>query len=225
MVTQAANIVQLRHLLAGRFPHLRQGLPSARPVETVPTGVGALDDLLAGGLPRGECTELIAAGAGSGSAQVIHGLLRRVAADGQFLGLVDGADSFDVNAVEPFVLARLLWVRCSRVDQAMKAADLLLRDRNFPILVLDLKLNPAGQLRRIPSSTWYRFSRLQEQNPCTVLVVTPFPLVGGAACRVRVAAGLGAEDTGLAPGQLPGRLRFHLVDQAGAEAEPAFRAG
>src|ERR1051326_8873382 len=115
---QAANIVQLRHLLADRFPQLRQGPPVLRPVETVSTGVAALDDILSGGLPRGAFTELIAPGAGSGSAQVIHAMLRRVAGDGQFLGLVDGMDSFDVTAVEPSVLARLFWVRCSRADQA-----------------------------------------------------------------------------------------------------------
>jgi len=159
-------------------------------------------------LARSEFTELV--GAGSGSAQVIHGLLHRVAADGQFLALVDGADSFDVGAVEPDVLTRLLWVRCASANEALKAADLLLRDRNFPVIVLDLKLNPAAQLRKIPATTWYRFARLLEQTRATVLVVTPFSLVGGAACRARIESELGPDALDQSPTGLLSRLRFTL---------------
>jgi len=103
------NIVELRRLLAERFPRVRNGFADALPVDACPTGVAALDDLLGGGLPRGQLTELVGAGPGSGSVQVLHAWLRRVAADGQFLALVDGADGFDVDAVEPDALARLLW--------------------------------------------------------------------------------------------------------------------
>src|SRR5204862_1713111 len=126
-------------------------------------------------LPRGGLAELVGAGPGSGSAQVVHALLRRVAHAGEYLALVDGADSFDVDAAEPTTLTRLLWVRCQKAEEALKAADLLLRDRNFPLLVLDLQLNPQAQLRKIPSSVWHRFRRLLEQNGATVLVVTPCP--------------------------------------------------
>jgi hypothetical protein len=205
------NIIELRQLLAGRFPHLRQGVAAPSPAETWATGVPSLDVLLRGGLPRGAFTELVGAGAGSGSAQVLHALLRQVAADGQFLALVDGADSFDVGAVESEVLSRLLWVRCSKAGEALKAADLLLRDRNFPLVVLDLKLSPATQLRKISSSTWYRFARLLEHNRTTVLVVTPFELVSGAACRVRVESALGLDELSRPPSELVSRLRFTLT--------------
>ena len=223
---ETSNIVKLRHLLAERFPLLRQGVSVARPSEIVETGGAALDELLGGGLPRGEFTELIAAGSGTGSAQVIHALLRRVAADGRFLGLVDGADSFDVTAVDSLVLARLLWVRCGRPEEAMKAADILLRDRNFPVLVLDLKLSSVAQLRRIPASTWYRFARLLEQNQTTVLVVTPCQLVSGAACRVRAESGLGIDHLNGSPEQIPERLRFALLrSSAASEVDRVSRAG
>ncbi len=185
-----ANIVELRRLLAERHPAAR-GLPRPpleRPV--VPSGLPALDTLLHGGWPKGQLSELIGDGPGSGSTQIIHALLQQLAATGQFLALIDGRDSFDVDAVEPDVLARLLWVRCQQADEALKAADILLRDRNFPFVLIDLKLNPAAQLRKIPSSVWHRFRRLQEQNGTTVLVVTPTQLIGGAHCRVRVASQL-----------------------------------
>jgi hypothetical protein len=206
-----ANILELRRLLTERHPEAH-GLPRPaldRPV--VATGVNTLDRLLHGGWPKGRLSELVGAGHGSGSVQVLHALLRQLATTGQYLALVDGADSFDVDAVEADMLARLLWVRCQQAEQALKAVDILLRDRNFPFVVLDLKLNPAPQLRRIVSSVWHRFRRLQEQNGTTLLVITPTQLVGGAQCRVRVESHLQLEHLVQAPNTLPAALRFELL--------------
>ena len=222
----SSNIVKLRHLLAKRFPHLRQGPLPASSLEFFATGVPALDALLGGGLPCGEFIELVGAGDGSGSAQVIHALLRQVSADGRFLVLVDGSDSFDVNAVDPAVLTRLLWVRCVTTDEALKAADLLLRDRNFPLLVIDLKLNPVTQLRKIPTSTWYRLARLLEQNHTAVLVVSPFQLVGNAGCRVRIDSEFGIEAMARSPVDLLSELHFtRLYSAVGIETERASQIG
>lgn len=217
----AENLIELRRLLADKFP---QAHAPRRPTTSpaLPTGLPQLDALLGGGWPKGKLSELVGAGEGSGSAQVIHALLHRVATDGRFLALDDGADSFDVDAVEPDVLARLLWVRCTKADEALQAADLLLRDRNFPVVAVDLKLNPAAQLRKIPSSVWHRFRRLQEQNGSTVVIVTPMPLVGGADCRVRVTGRLGIEAMTRPPAEMATRLRFETLKTA--EENPATRA-
>jgi len=220
------DILELRQLLAQRFPHLRTGATAALPTETLATGVRALDALLDGGLPCGQFTELVGAGHGSGSAQVIHALLRQTAADGQFLALVDGADSFDVSAVEPDVLAHLLWVRCTNAGDALKAADLLLRDNNFPLVAIDLKLNSAVQLRKISSSTWYRLGRILEQSRTAVLVVTPQPFVSGVAWRVQVESGLAIEALARSPEEIVPQLRFMLLRTALAPGEPlAAQAG
>lgn len=205
-----ANVIELRRILAEKFPSAHPASRPSRP-RVVPTGVAALDALLGGGMPKGEITELVGEGHGSGTAQVIHALLGRVASDGLFLVLVDGADSFDVDVPTPEALARLLWVRCRTAEEALKAADLVLRDRNFPLVILDLKLNPAAQLRRVSSSVWHRLGRLAEHQGCTLLVVTPFPLVGGVAVRVEVRAEMGVEALDQAPSEVVGRLRFELV--------------
>jgi hypothetical protein len=204
------NIVELRQLLTERFPRSHLSVSNLLRVETCPTGVPALDTLLNGGLMWGEFTELIS-DSGSASAQIIHALLHRVARDGQFLALVDGADSFDVGAVESDVLARLLWVRCANVNEALKATDILLRDHNFPLVVLDLKLNPLNQLRKIPASTWHRYGRLLEQSHATVLVIAPIELVTRAACRVRLHGGLGLEALSQSPTELLLQLRFTML--------------
>jgi hypothetical protein len=215
------KIVQLRQLLAERFPPARPWTGPASP-EQISSGVAALDHLLGGGLPRGEFTELLAEGHGTGSAQVLHAWLRQAAADGQFLALVDGADSFDPSVEPPEVLSRLLWVRCRRAAEALQAADVLLRDRNFSLIALDLKLNPLSQLRKIQPSIWHRFKRLLEQTQATVLVITPQPLISGAACRVRVEGGLGLE--ALRQTSVVERLQFTLARQAGLDTGVA-RAG
>jgi RecA/RadA recombinase len=217
-----SNLVELRRLLAERFPNVRRGFAATPSGATVPTGVPALDALLHGGLHRGQLTELVGTGDGSGSAQIIHALLRSVAADGKFLALIDGMDSFDVDAVELDVLARLLWVRCTKADDAIEAADILLRDRNFPFVVLDLKLNPVAQLRKIPANVWHRFRRLQEQNGTTTLVVTPTQLVGGAHCRVRVESRLGLGALTDPPDEVLARLQFELLRAAENEEGDAI---
>lgn len=179
------KLIELRQFLAERLPRARLGVAPARAVpETVPTGIESIDQGLGGGLPRGAFTELVAPGEGSGSAQFVHALLRHTAAAGRFLTLVDGADSLDVDALEPGALAHLLWIRCRSTAEALQTTDLLLRDRNIGLLVLDLKLNPAHELRRVQGTVWYRLGRLMEQQGGTVLVVTPQPLVSGAAARI-----------------------------------------
>jgi len=212
-------VIDLRNLLASRFPHLRQNLEPRPAPPAMPTGVPGLDALLSGGLPRGEFAELVAAARGSGSAEVIHQLLRTVAANRQFLALVDGMGSFDVGAVEPATLNRLLWVRCQKVTEALTAADLLLRDRNFPVVVLDLKLNPVRDLRKIISSTWHRYVRLLEQNQATVLVITPLAFVTVAAVRIVVDSELDIDALNQSRSEILSRLRFKLAFGAHHSAE------
>jgi hypothetical protein len=216
-----ATIVELRRLLAERHPpaHASRKV-SDRPV--MPSGIPALDHLLGGGWPKGKLSELVGSGEGSGSAQVLHALVQRVAAEGQFLALIDGRDSFDVDAVDPDVLSRVLWVRCTGADEALKAADILLRDRNIPNVVLDLKMNPLPQLRRIPSSAWHRFRRLQEQHGTTLLVITPTQFVGGAHCRVQVDSRLNLQAMTRPPSEVMSDLHFELLraeepDQSASE--------
>jgi RecA/RadA recombinase len=211
------KIIELRQFLAERLPRARLGMAPERMVPAaLPTGIESIDQGLGGGLPQGAFTELVAPGEGSGSAQLIHALLRHTASAGRFLTLVDGADSLDVDALEPEALAHLLWVRCRSTAEALQTADLLLRDRNIALVVLDLKLNPAHELRRIPGTLWYRLSRLMEQHGGTVLVITPQPLVAGAAARIVSRTRLDHRDLERSPDTLD--LRFETEQRRVREA-------
>ena len=58
----------------------------------------------------------------------------------------------------------------TRLEQALRATDLLLSTGGFRAVVLDLGDLPAEQARRIPLATWYRF-RLQVEKSRTLFLL------------------------------------------------------
>ena len=81
-------------------------------------------------------------------------------------------------------MQHLLWVRCEKASEAVKAADFLLRDGNFPLVILDLVLNPAEELRRIPATSWYRLQRLVEPTPTAFVVISRHNMVASARTKI-----------------------------------------
>ncbi len=174
-----SKLIDLRQLLAERFPQL---VPPV--AQCLATGIPALDDRTGGGLPKNAITELIAPNPSSGSALLIHALLHTAHRNGFFLALVDGRDSFDPNTSSSLVLPNLLWVRCQKAAEAIQAADFLLRDGNFPLVLLDLVLNAAEELRKIPQTHWYRLQRLVEAAPTAFLVLTRRSMISSARLKI-----------------------------------------
>ena len=176
------KIVDLRKLLAERFPH-----PAVTTATRLFTGLPFLDQPTGGGLPRGAITELISALISAGSASLIHALLQAAHRNRYFLALIDGRDSFDPSASGrpgDGCLSYLLWVRCTKALEAIKAADLLLRDGNFPLVIVDLALNAPEELRKIPQTSWYRLQRLVESAPTACLVLTRLGMVSSAQLKI-----------------------------------------
>ncbi len=173
------KIVDLRHLLAERFPQAR-----ATAQARLPTGLATLDSATDGGLPKGAITELTSPQPSAGTALLLQRLLEAAARGRYFLALIDGRDSFDPTGLDQARLRHLLWVRCGKASEAVKAADLLLRDGNFPLVVLDLVLNPMEELRKIPSSHWYRLQRLVEPMPSAFLVLTRRSIISSAQWKL-----------------------------------------
>jgi hypothetical protein len=182
----AANVIQLRQLLAERFPGLHtraDELSAARQHAFWPTGLPPLDETLRGGLAKSALTEIVSAQRGCGSTLLMTAIIHCALSENKFTAVIDGQDSLDVTQLGED-LSRLLWVRCHATDEALKAADLLLRDGNLPLVLLDLVSNPAIQLRKIPATTWYRFQRLVEQTSAVCVVLTPRPMIPPAQARI-----------------------------------------
>ena len=174
-----AKIIDLRNLLAERFPH-----PSCTTESRLITGLHFLDEPTGGGLPRGAITELISSRTSAGSASLIHALVRCAYRDNYFLALIDGRDSFDPCGLNNAWLQQMLWVRGSKASEGVKAADLLLRDGNFPLVIVDLVLNGPEELRKIPQTHWYRLQRLVEVLPTACLVLTRHEIVSSAKLKL-----------------------------------------
>jgi len=178
LMAASAEIIDLRKLLAERFPH-----PAVSRTTRLFTGLPFLDQS-GGGLPRGAITELISPRTDAGSASLIHALIDSGYRDNYFLALIDGRDSFDPCGLDNTLLRHLFWVRCSKAFEAIKAADLLLRDGNFPLVIVDLVLNAPEELRKIRQTTWYRLQRLVELIPTACLVLTRYEMVGSTQLKL-----------------------------------------
>jgi len=175
----SSKIVDLRKLLAERFACEQPPAPSF-----LATGVATLDRSVGGGLPKSGITEVTSDNASAGTATLISALLHQAYRDGYFVALIDGRDSFDPQPLEPALLQHLLWVRCTNMSEAMRAADFLLRDGNFPLVVLDLILNAPSELRGVRQTTWYRLQRLVERIPTAFLVLSRHSIVASAQLKL-----------------------------------------
>jgi hypothetical protein len=175
----SGKIIDLRNLLAIRFPQAPMPV-----VMRLVTGLAFFDQPIGGGLPKGAITELISPRGSAGSASLVHAFIHGAYRDQYFVALIDGRDSFDPCALPNPILRQLLWVRCTKALEAVKAADLLLRDGNFPLVILDLILNSPEELRKIPQTTWYRLQRLVESVPTACLVLTRYEIVSSAQLKL-----------------------------------------
>ena len=180
----SSKIIQLRKFLAERFP--QQKITHL----LTPTGWSLLDALLGGGLPKGAITQLIIPHISAGGAIVLHEMIEAMHQHSQCVALIDGKNSFEPSTDYPL----LLWIRCQNVPQALKATDLVLRDSNLPLSILDFKQNSETELRKIPGTTWYRFQRIAEENKSTLLTITRHPLVSSAQISILLTHQLRIDD-------------------------------
>src|SRR6266550_5693733 len=179
VMPMSGKLIDLRNLLSNRFPHAPKSVGTR-----LITGLAFFDQSVGGGLPKGAITELITPPRSAGSASLVHAFIHGAYRDKYFVALIDGRDSFDPCALGNSILRQLLWVRCTKALEAVKAADLLLRDGNFPLVILDLVLNPPEELRKIPQTTWYRLQRLVESVPTACLVLTRYEMVSSAQLKL-----------------------------------------
>src|SRR5712671_5625324 len=174
-----AVIIDLRKALSERFP--QRPAPAA---SVLTTGLSFLDQTSGGGLPKSAITELITPRPSAGSASLVHALLRSAERDRHFVALIDGSDSFDPGSSDNSALRHLLWVRCRKAFDAIKAADFLLRDGNFPLVIVDLVLNKIEELRKIPQTSWYRLQRLVEAAHTACLIINRQSMVSSAQLKI-----------------------------------------
>jgi len=180
------KIIELRKILAERYPQ-QTGTRSL----CIPTGWSPLDSLLGGGLPKGAIVQLLIPNISSGGAIVLHEIIEAMHDISQYVALIDSKDCFEPAADHHPLL---LWIRCNNVLQALKATDLILRDGNLSLVILDFKENLDKELRKIPRSAWYRFQRIIEEKRNTLLTITRHPIVNSAQITISTMHRLSMDD-------------------------------
>jgi hypothetical protein len=196
MPSASALRIQIEHALERRFPAALTPAPHVIR-ETAPTGITEVDRLLGGGLPLGAISE-VAGPESSGRTSLALSFVAGRTQEGLVCAWVDAGDTLDAEsaAASGVNLKQLLWVRCRseaptaigkpwpRLDQALRATDLLLQAGGFAALVLDLGGTAPEHGARIPLATWYRFRQAAGRARCSLLVLAQEPLAQSSAAVV-----------------------------------------
>lgn len=185
MPTAAALRLQIEQDLEARFPSALT--PTQRTIrEVASTGIDAADELLDGGLPVGAIAEIIGP-ASSGRTTFALSFVARRTAEARICAWIDAQDALDPEsaAANGVNLKQLLWVRCrdagtdkagrfrpwTRLDQSLRATDLLLQAGGFAAIVLDLADIAPEHANRIPLATWFRYRQAAERTRSSLLVL------------------------------------------------------
>jgi len=217
---------QIEHALEGRFPAALS--PAPRTIgEVAATGIEEVDRLLEGGLPVGAISEIVGPES-SGRTSLILAFLAQRTAEDRVCAWVDTNDAFDPEsaAANGVNLRKLLWVRCrdvcashqssasekpatgwkrqdarpwTRLDQALRATDLLLQAGGFAAIVLDLGDTAPEHGNRIPLATWFRFRQAADRTRCSLVVL-------GKAAYAQSSAGVALDCASLSPETAGGKV-------------------
>jgi recombination protein RecA len=102
------------------------------------------------------------------------------------------------------------------LDQALRAADLLLQGGGFPVIVLDLGNVPPEFSWKIPLATWFRFRAACERTRVSLLLLTQHPCARSSAEAV----------VRMQPGNMEaqGKVMTGILYQAVTERSRAYEA-
>lgn len=221
MPTAAALRLEIEHALERKFPAALTPAPRAMN-ELAATGIRAVDELLHGGLPVGAISELTGAVSSGRTSLALQFVARRTAEE-RACAWIDVSDAFDPEsaAANGVWLKQLLWMRCKsrdqgnkgtrdqsarwmgrvkpsweRLEQGLRATDLLLQAGGFAAIVLDLGDAAPEQASRIPLATWFRYRQAAERTQCSLVVVGARGHAQSAAAVVLECSARNAEQTG-----------------------------
>lgn len=187
--------------------------------------------MVAGGLPRGQVSEVVGP-ASSGRTGLVWAALAAATRRGESVALIDTFDRFDppTAAACGIVLPRLLWVRGQAVsktaaaidpawlpgvravngpgtfverviDRAFKSLNLVVQSGVCTLVAIDLIDVPAPALRRLPAATWFRIERAIEGSDTAVVILAAQSVARSSGGRSIV---MGAEISASRPTFAPG---------------------
>jgi recombination protein RecA len=183
-----ASLAVIRAQVESRLPGALTVYERSAP-EVFPTGIATLDQQIRG-IPQGMLTQIHATqDMSSGKTTLLISLMAQLTRRDQFCALVDASDCFDPKSAETagVNLSRVLWVRCGEkqrlkpLEQAFKAADILVQNGGFGLIAVDLGNIEEKLVRKVPLLTWFRFARVVEKMPTALVFLTTFPAAQSCA--------------------------------------------
>jgi RecA DNA recombination protein len=132
-------------------------------------------------------------GMSSGRTAFLFSAMAQLTRNDHFCALVDAGDCFDPTSAEAagVELDRVLWVRCGQnaaagrklnpLEQAFKAADILVQNGGFQLIAVDLGNIQERRLRKVPLTTWFRFARVAEKMQTALVFFTSYPAARSCA--------------------------------------------
>jgi recA bacterial DNA recombination protein len=213
-----------RDLLTGigaKLTRASELAPRGAAREILPTKVSALDRLLSGGLPRGALVEVTGRRSCGRFAIGLSSLAAATSA-GESAAFVDLGGHLDPQSAEEsgVDLSRLLWVRPSKLKEAVASAEMLL-GAGFPLVVVDLGVPPVRG-RSVPDAAWVRLTRAARDRRAALLLLSPYR-VSGVAAESAIAAGAARalwRGTGRSP-----RLLEGVASKLTLQKDPRARGG
>jgi hypothetical protein len=200
MASRAAVEALLRERKFDRT--LTSAMPGRQEEEVAPLNVESVDRSLAGGLPRGQVSEIVGP-ASSGRTSLVWAALGAATRRGEHVALIDTFDRFDppTGAAAGIDLMRLLWVRGQAIsktagsldpswlpgvravggpgtlvertiDRALKALNLVVQSGVCTLVAIDLIDVPATAMRRVPPATWFRIAHAIEGSDTAVVILS-----------------------------------------------------
>lgn len=161
--------------------------PSSIQIEdTIPTGATSLDRELGGGYAPGRITEIVEPVASRGVQSLIHHAVAQARRRQQYIALVDTPNHFDPQSESTENLQSLLWVRTTRASEVVQACDILIRDGNFPLLLIDLRLPAHTRRHFIRPAQWYRLQHVCEQSRIAFAAFTAESMIPCAHFRLQL---------------------------------------
>jgi recombination protein RecA len=174
------------------------------------TGIEAVDDLIGGGFPRGQVSEVFGP-ASSGRTGLALALVASLNRAGSLVAWVDPADRLDPAsaAASGIDLGRLFWVRGQgrgpdgrALLAAVSALGTLVGSGLFELVVFDVAGVAPAVLHRLPGTTWIRLQRALESQPLALLLLTDAHVAHGPLGVSLAVKAKAPRWTGLAPGRL-----------------------
>src|SRR6202789_3719832 len=194
MAASAAIRLQVETALSKRVPAALT-LKFKQAPELFATGIVEVDAVLGGGIPRESITE-VSGTPSTGKTSFALSSIAAITQSGAACAWVDVSDALSPEsaAAANIALKRLLWLRMSaerkqklsdkpwsRLEQALKATDLLLQTGGFAAIVLDMSDVLPQHTMRIPLATWYRFRLAAEHARSALVFLTQSPCTSSCA--------------------------------------------